>query len=528
MSELWGRSVISAGSDENYNRVTVSPTDLGKDKGVPQVYYMHNCMPTFNGVQAVGYDKAVDELAGHTDFDQCFTLQDSGLNRALFVPAAGKNYILNGPTDVWHSVNPIDPAALPINPLVTTAFVQGQTYIYYELLGCFKYDLTSDSMVSVTLTGLDPTLVRGICSANGYMIAFTQTDIAWSATDDPTNFTPSLQTGSGGGTVNDAKGAIVVCLSIANGFIAYCEKNAVAGKYTGNVNYPYTLVEVPNSGGVVSPSDVSWQGNPDTHFAWTNQGLQELSLTSGNSDVFPEVTEFLAGYVYEDFDDLTNTLSTIYLTKGLSINVTMIANQYVVISYGINSPLFTYAIIFDTSRQRWGKLKFDHVCAFQWNSPGSNLNLSYADETPNAYDFYVGYSYQNLNQTGAGPSDIVSKTLSFLQMDGTVYIVNFDLSEDNASGVMLLGKYQFLRTKGVEHQFTEVENVRTGKDFSMFVIPSIDGKTLLPAVPGIVLIDAPKMRKYGKRVAGQNYSLLFKGSFNMVSVETDFVITGDR
>jgi hypothetical protein len=125
------------------------------------------------------------------------------------------------------------------------------------------------------------------------------------------------------------------------------------------------------------------------------------------------------------------------------------------------------------------------------------------------------------------------KTIAFLQQDGTVKVVNMDLAESNADGVLLLGKYQFQRNKFITHQWSDFENVIQGQSFSAYVLTTLDGKTFQPPVLGIPIRTSPIAQRWGATDAngcmltGQNYSLLMKGAFNMTSVLTDFTQNGE-
>jgi hypothetical protein len=84
------------------------------------------------------------------------------------------------------------------------------------------------SLVAVTLTGLVAADILGVVGVSGYLIAWTKSVIAWSSLLSPTDFTPSLATGAGGGSVQGARGDIVVCLAHTVGFVVYTNQNAVA------------------------------------------------------------------------------------------------------------------------------------------------------------------------------------------------------------------------------------------------------------------------------------------------------------
>ena len=49
LSNLFGRSIIIPQQDQNYQRSSIVGQDAQLDKGIPQVYYGHNIMPTGQG-----------------------------------------------------------------------------------------------------------------------------------------------------------------------------------------------------------------------------------------------------------------------------------------------------------------------------------------------------------------------------------------------------------------------------------------------------------------------------------------------
>jgi len=62
----------------------------------------------------------------------------------------------------------------------------------------------------------------------------------------------------------------------------------------------------------------------------------------------------------------------------------------------------------------------------------------------------------------------------------------------------------------------------------MYLLPTLDGKTFLPAVTPNLNIQGAKTRRYGARVTGQNISELFIGAFNLTALLIDFTQGGDR
>lgn len=527
--DLWGRSIIIPQYDENYERALVSSADIGKDKGVPMACYLHNCMPTTEGYQSIGFIQNALGVINETTFDRVFSLLQTTPNAAHFLlsPAGGKNYIFDGTVGFWQSISPFSGGVGPAT-IVTTSYVQGLTYIYYSKLGCFVYDSVLKVLTPTTLTGLVASTVIGLVSAYGYNIAFNENTVAWSNATNPVDFVPSLITGAGGGNVNDIKGNIICCVQITGGFLIYCEKNVVAAKYTGNIRFPFIFKELAGSSGITSPDQISYGTNLSEHYAWTNAGLQMLTINSATNE-FPECSDFLSKLIYEDFDDLHLIWTEQSLSTPLAIKVAIISERFIVISYGVTSGVYTYAVIYDSVLKRWGKIKVTHVAAFQWNSPNLFGNITYGQlgVLGLTYGGLAGLTYGQL-ATSINTPELPLETLAFIQADGSVLVVDFSLSGTNSLGTILLGKFQFQRNKFITHQWSDVENIGQGNPFALYVVPTLDGKTLLTPVPGIPTRIKPTSQRWNKRVSGQNISLLMQGAFNLTSVILDFTVGGDR
>lgn len=552
-SQMWGRSVIFPQYDMNYNRTVFSSLDPGFEKQVPQIFYMHNVMPTVEGYQAVGFETVISNTTtgtsapsafgdfsfessgfGSTPFplnvlwDRAYTVQTAAQNNFIFVPAAGYNLIYDAAVGVWSSVSPFPPGTVNNNVQVTTAFVGGETYICYANKGVYIYNETSKTLNEQVLLGLDVTQVVAITSANGYLIAVTKLEVAWSSLTNPLDFVPSLITGAGGGAVQDAKGHIVSVAKISGGIIVYCEFNAVGGTYSGNAQFPYIFLEVAGSGGLTGMETLSWASNTASHILWGTYGIQELTKTTAKS-VYPELTDFLAAKLFEDFDETTLLLSSTYLAQQLSVKLSIIQARFLVASYGVEPPAYTHALIYDMLLKRWGKVKINHVDCFEWNAPNLYGTTTYEMLFGIPITSLIGTTYAELD-TQQDSFTQPKKNMAFMQADGTIKLLNFDYSESNAEGVLILGKFQFRRRLWIEHQYGVIDTVNPADDFNYYIFPSYDGKTLQSAVATVKNSKLSKgsTRTYQRICAGVNISLLFKGKFNLSSFLVGFAIKGNR
>jgi hypothetical protein len=494
VSENFGRSVIVAQYDQNYNKLlsagsTASP-DEDRDIGVPQLYYCHNVMPHEQGTQSIGFTDILPGVSGVTDFSEIFLLRDSADNKAyLGVKGNGDFYISDGTGAPW-----VFKQSGVAGKLVTVAYVSGLTYIYVANTGCYIYDFAGGSFVPATLLGLVAANITGICHSYGYMVAWSTTNVAWSSTINPLDFVPSLVTGAGGGAVESARGAINYCIPFLQGFIVGTADNCVVALYQNNSQYPFIFREIVNSGGMTDLNLVDVDPNSSNLYAYTTSGMQLVSSTQTQT-VFPEITDFISGRYFEDFDDATKSFSTVVLSAPMKKKLAILADRYLVMSYGIFE--LTHAIVYDFTLKRYGKIKINHVEAFTYHIATSGIL-----ETPR-------------------------QSLGFLKKDGSVSVVDFSIAAPASNGTAIFGKYQFVRPRMLQLDMIELESVRQTQSFALTTMASLDGKNTTMTTP-VLSYSSGLTRTYMDRAIGKNISLLAQGGFMLDSLILTFNIHGKR
>jgi hypothetical protein len=213
--------------------------------------------------------------------------------------------------------------------------------------------------------------------------------------------------------------------------------------------------------------------------------------------ILPEVTDFLSGKYFEDFDETTKTFTRTQVVR-LKKAINLIGSRYLVMSYGINS--YTHALVYDLTTKRWSKLKIPHVDCFEF--------LLYPAEM----------------------TEIARQSIGFLASDGAIFTVNLDANDTDIphNGVLILGKYQYVRSRTLCLERVEIENVRTGTTFSLHDMVSIDGKNISSIVPGHLRENSGGLVDYDFHTVGMNHSLLLMGSFYAQTLQLTFVPGGDR
>lgn len=495
LSEFSGRGIIVKQTDQNYLPSVTSKEDLDKDIGVPQVYYCHNVFATGQGYQSVSYTKATTSIVlDKTNMRGIIpVIDDQGHKIYIGWDSAGVLYRTTVPLfSLWTSFQTI--AAFGTRE-ITSCVVSGITYVYVSGTGCYKYDFTTNQLVPVTLTGITPANALGIFACQGYMLVYSTNAVLWSSLADPTDFTPSLTTGAGGGQVQNIRGDIVCCVAHTIGFIVYTNQNAVAATSSGNFRYPFNFKELVASGGLFSKDLVTYDSNTGSHYAYTTSGLQLISLQQAQTTI-PELTDFIAGSVFEDYDEVNQKFNVTHLAVPMKKRLNLVADRYLVISYGVSS--LTHALVYDTVSKRWSKLKIDHISCFEFNL----LQAETSVESPR-------------------------RSMAFLQKDGSIQTVRIDTRDPAASGVVLLGKIQYIRQRVTSLYSVEIENIEPGANFSLTDLYTLNGKTLLSS-SGYCTDTTTQMRKYLFNVVGTNHSLLFLGDFNLVCIVVATGVHGRR
>lgn len=477
-----GRTVLVSNFKE-------APT--GESPDSPQIYYMHNVMPVSTGVVSVGYDEVIPAVVGvdATDLfdDVRIIFSEVGSRVHLGMTTDGHVYTLELGDTVWRH---IDSHPALGSDFTTLGFVNGVTYIHLKDVGTFTYNDVTHLFTPVTLTGLGSGII-GITGSSGYLIAYTTRALAWSSTIDPTDFVTSTTTGAGGGAVSDLEGDIIFVVPNALGLLVYTFANVVAATYTSNLQFPFRFKGVNDSKGAIGLDFVAYEANSGSHFAFTKGGLQEINSRIAKP-IAPEVTDFLAGKQFEDFDEVTKLFTVTDLTTTMKKKVKLIGSRYLIVSYGITE--FTHALIFDIALTKFGKIKFTHTDVFE----------------------YIG-----------AQTEISRETIAFLSKDGSINTLQFSVPTASRTGVLILGKYQYKRGKFITIHSVVAENVAQSDDFSLTLLTTLDGRNTTQTIPTEVA-GTVGYRQYFSRTTGWNHSLVFIGKFNLTTIELIYAINGNR
>src|SRR5690606_1903945 len=224
---------------------------------------------------------------------------------------------------------------------------------------------------------------------------------------------------------------------------------------------------------------------------YSTAGLQSLNQVVVEN-VLPDVSDFLGARRFEDFDETTDTFIMQELPNDIGVAVEAVGNRYLIVSYSTGSiDHFTHAIVVDNKMQRIGKLKVDHVGVFPYRP-------------------IVG-----------GVLSSTNTKIGFFKEDASAVIVNPDIDGSEASGVILFGKFQYVRQRWIQLQQVELENGSRIGNIVSFVYYSYRGKDPSGIDVGqqehLDMISTSRKSWFFSAV-GKNLSLLIKGGFDLISL----------
>ena len=531
IAALEGRTVIQGQLDYGRNLPRFyNGSDESADLNVPQVIYMENVLPTAEGFMSVQLLEIVGGVSGAVEFDQAFMLRDAVENNVLFSPAGGLNYIFDPTAATWTSTDPI----AATTALVTRAYVNGRTFVSYAGDDIYEYDGVNFLPVTITYPpGVVAADIMGVGASNNYLIIFTDITVYWSSLVDPTDFTPSNTTGAGYATPQDVKGQIISVQGVAGGYIIWTLKNAVAAQYTNNVRAPFAFKEIAGAGGIIAPERATQDTQSGAQYAWTTNGLQKVTL-QGSEFVSAEVNDFIAGRKYSIWqagiiDEGDTPLSEFY-TK-----IALISNRWLCLSWGTEIPnvlpQFDWCLVYDLALKRWGNIKIQHtdVFTFGFAVAFTGEALTFDDLGTATFDDLGTKTFADLVAVSFDAIDPTSKMVfAFLKADGSIHLtlMTYNKTSDAENGVLILGKHQISHADFIQHQLTTVEGAY-GDSFTAKIAVSQDGMNMEPAEDMYLAASTGRSRTYDKRISGNNFILVFEGTFALSAYVSEVVPDGD-
>lgn len=372
-----GPSVLIPGQDQNAFAAQewFSGDTSQRGTNIPQVTYCENTVPTSEGYRSVAYKYFIEPPLVAAQFVRILSVFDGNANSALVgVTADRKLFIVNAYTGgKWQAL------ALPATYVwneyrgITSTTVRGTVALCLTGVGVFSLDVVNLTLTPGGLTGIDETLILGVCASRGYLIAWDASTVYWSSTEAVRDFTPSLITGAGSAKPDGAKGKIVLCKEINQGFIVYCDACIISAAYTTNLAIPWIFAVLQGGAGIRVPEAVAYDINMSNHFVWTSAGFTAVELHKANL-LFPQITDFIASGLEDKTETYTGYPVTTFEDADKEVRLAIISSRYVCISFGTLSPKLPLdsqiprlrqSFLWDTQLKRWGKLNVDHIQLFE-------------------------------------------------------------------------------------------------------------------------------------------------------------------
>lgn len=518
------------------------------DTDIAQIIYGENFMPVSEGVKSVGYSQLIASTV-NTGFDQVFALRDDAENTVLYSSAAGKNYIYDGTVGAWTTTTflvihgtPIDPASpnTEATAKVTYAYVDGKTFVCYSRLLATGGTDASILFWNSTTKLLEPAgallanipfaagTIDGISSSNGYLIIYSDITVAWAAFNgvafDYVIYANGEFTGSGSQIPEDVQGNIKACIGLPGGFVIFTAKNAIAATYHAqSIVAPWVFREIAGAGGIESYEQATVEGSLGALIAYTTTGLQKVSLNS-SEEAYPDVSDFIADRYIERYNFGDQSLRQASTSLDMFVKITNIANRYLVISYGTYPKVFSFALVYDMTLQRWGKLRIVHCDCFYYNYGVITGALTYSMLGDIPYN-YPGLGTYNSTTQQSNAIVAAQHGLAFLKSDGSVSLADWSslvrATEDEA--VAIIGRVQLTRASNAQFNRAEIEGLSSGR---VFLQPSYNGRTLEAAIPVTDIETAPNYRVVGDLIDCKNFNLIVEGTFDLSTIILEATTSG--
>lgn len=422
-----------------------------KQLAVPQIAYIENCLPTSRGLKSVHLGFTVPEATtcmmhmfeegAYQYFNVIMLDNGKELQHLVAIPykVVDHWYLLSsGYSTSWATLTVPGYLAKHWQSdrawWITHAAVRGSSYLCVPKLGVYTFQVTHTIggyvlplLVKADLKGISTNGASfiGVVASMGYLVAYDDDTIYYSSPSDATDFTPVLG-GAGFTKLAGVSARIVTCAPTPDGFIVYTSREAIAAIATGNANFPFTFVVIPNCSGIKHPAHVGFSPGSEQHIALTNSGFATVTKT-GSEPVFAEISdalidrlrdtpvfEYIEEYSYDPAVgwSLTKANCEFYIgseddldvqADDTEVRVSLVGGRYVIVSYvdcvsrnrafkhrewvgqadnsaAIDAP-YNAALVFDLALRRFGRLVCDHAHVAPLPAVSQNQVLTWSSQS---------------------------------------------------------------------------------------------------------------------------------------------------
>lgn len=508
LSDQVGRTVVV---DEDKGKLKIANSSgLPEKITQPQLIYAENILPVGVGFRSVSFMVSSGQVPGNSVIYNVWEMQDTAQRNAYIAATTDRKlWLFDEDYPQWL------PLTAPVawnGADLTFAKVSGRAFVFIPGAGLYELSGTTRNLVQQTVAGISEELALGICGSFGYLIFYDALKIYYSSATDPLDHVPSITTGAGSGSIQEAAGAIRFIKQTSLGINIYCEKNVVSAQYSSNIRYPWVFKAVDNSLGVGSPDRVTREDESGNQYCLTSGGMMGVNVKAAKH-VFPAVSDFLAAKRIETYNRSTHLSTFAAVPNGVITRLSLIASRWLVLSYGIST--YTQALVYDSALKRWGKIVADHIAFVELAIDYNSMFLGRCSDMPHPCSLY---NVACNTITFGGPSvDTDSSMLAFFNSTGQLNIARFDFL-DYTDALAIFGRFQLTRRKKCVVQELELECVGA-ENVTATILSSFNGKTMSQATSmykyegandraWFLSADAPE---------AENHSVELRGSFYVIS-----------
>jgi hypothetical protein len=494
---------------------------VNAEYGIPQMLFCENVIPYASGLFSVSYSLQVPAYTSPpVPFDSAIALRDKTEKHYTFVPAKGTNYVLDPLTEVWTSTSPFT----FLGSLVTYAYVNGRTFVCYERNRVIEFNTGTATFTTVTLTlpaGVTIADIRGIGNASNYLLLFTDLTVYWCSPLNVLDFA-NVDAGAGQQIPIDIAGQITGIRPVSGGVIIYTTRNAVGAAFTNNSAAPFVFKGINGCGGVASIDRVTDEADFSGNYAWTSKGLLKVTLDAA-TPVFPEVTDFLVGQVFDTWDATAKQVVQSTVVGGFTVKLAFVAGRYLIISYGGGSTEFEFALIYDAALERWGKLKVPHVDVYSYTYVTAAGNYNW-NTLAGDWDDLTGMTWEGLGIDQLTVPD-AKRGIAFLRASGEINVLRTNYNQVNTSAVAVFGMIQ-----QVHGRTTTVTAARLAQvtNCAVHLLGSKSGDNRDATVAMLPDEISGEFTRYKARETAKNFAVAVEGTFMLSSFLVDIQSHGSR
>ena len=452
--------------------ISIVIPSLDQEKESPQPIWVENIMPTSGGINTVEYTEELDStvvsnLVSEVPELTSPDLRDSRIYTILTQEGDTTYYCVNNlyhfiyqpETNKWEVAE--NPTSLSNSTTGASVFnYKGRSLIFHPSLGLISYVLVAGEFVKLVepLSGISPATIVSATSFGAYIIFADSNTIYWSSPlsgntqGSVVEFNPGnlTLTGAGSSKALDLLGDILLLVGSPQGFYVYTEVNCIFAASTKQPSNPWFFSNVKNIAGGFNYNLVTHVNKAGIHFNWSDTGLVQVSQSEGQQQ-FPQITEFLTGTIWEDYNPSTKSID---VQKGATFEVKLkfLNGRYLCISYGKYSFPKEYILVLDTALQRWGKLKVDHIDIFDFIPPkriiqaGSEFQDNLVEDGSDDYDQFLGFPYRTYLEKGY-ESNFRAMNIGILKPDFTTLNADFSEQTTQGDGLLIYGGISLTRSR---------------------------------------------------------------------------------